>query len=59
MALTPPGAITHTHMDHYGREQYFAHLFGEKIWLLWPPSAKNLEIFGKYHMQSTPEDLTS
>jgi hypothetical protein len=46
-------------MDHYGREQYFAHLFGEKIWLLWPPSAKNLEIFGKYHMQSTPEDLTS
>jgi len=59
IALTPPGAITHTHTDYYGRHQFFVHLFGHKIWLLWPPTKKNLEIYGKYHTQTTPEDLTS
>ena len=59
VTLTPPGAITHTHTDYYGRHQFFVHLFGHKIWLLWPPTKKNLEMYGKYHTQTTPVDLTS
>jgi len=59
VTLTPAGAISHTHMDYYGRHQFFVHLFGHKIWLVWPPSQKNLEIYGKYHTQTTPLDLTS
>ena len=58
-ALTPPGAITHTHMDYYGRNQYMVHLFGHKIWLLWPPTEKNLKIFGLYHTQLPDSDTTS
>jgi hypothetical protein len=57
ITLTPAGAITHTHMDYYGREQFFIHLFGQKIWLLWPPTKKNLDIFAKYHTQRMQEDL--
>jgi hypothetical protein len=56
--LTPPGAITHTHMDYYGRNQYMIHLFGHKIWLLWPPTEKNLEIFGLHHTQLASSDTT-
>lgn len=59
VSLTPPGAITHTYADYYGRHQFFIHLFGRKIWLLWPPTKKNLDIYGKYHTQPTPVDLTS
>jgi hypothetical protein len=59
VALTPPAAITHTHADYYGRHQFFIHLFGHKLWLLWPPTKKNLDIYGKYHTQTTPVDLTS
>jgi len=59
VTLTPPGAITHTHMDYYGRRQFFVHLFGEKIWLLWPPTKKNLDIFRKYHTETAQADLTA
>jgi hypothetical protein len=56
--FTPPGAITHTHMDFYGRYQYMIHLFGIKLWLLWPPTPKNLEILWSNHTQYTDPDLT-
>jgi hypothetical protein len=56
--FTPPGAITHTHMDFYGRYQYMVHLFGHKLWLLWPPTPKNLERLWSNHTQYTDPDLT-
>ena len=56
--FTPPGAITHSHMDYYGRHQYFVHLFGKKLWLLWPPTAKNLEIFSNFHTRLSAHDTT-
>ena len=56
--FTPPGAITHTHMDFYGRYQYMIHLFGHKLWLLWPPTPKNLERLWSNHTQYTDSDLT-
>ena len=57
-AFTPSGAITHPHMDYYGRHQYFVHLFGKKLWLLWPPTVKNLQIFSSFHTQLSAEDTT-
>ncbi len=34
------------------------HLFGHKLWLVWPPTDKNLEIFSKYHTQRPASNLT-
>lgn len=48
---TPPGAISHTHMDFYGSTQYFIHISGEKLWLMWPPTERNLEWFSLLHKQ--------
>jgi hypothetical protein len=56
--LTPSGAITHTHMDFYGRHQYMVHLFGHKIWLLWPPTDSNLEKYRVFHTQIPKENST-
>jgi len=57
-AWTPPGAITHTHMDFYGSMQYFIHLYGNKLWLLWPPSEKNLAFFSTLHKQTASTNRT-
>jgi hypothetical protein len=48
---TPPGAISHTHMDFYGSMQYLIHFDGKKLWLLWPPTPRNLEWFSIQHKQ--------
>jgi hypothetical protein len=56
--FTPPGAITHTHMDFYGRHQYMVHLFGHKLWLLWPPTPKNMAMIWSNHTQYAEPDLT-
>ena len=58
-ALTPSGAITHVHTDYYGRQQYVIHLFGSKLWLLWPPTEKNLGIYSRFHTQEVKENLTA
>lgn len=57
--FTPLGGITHTHMDYYGRHQYMVHLFGRKVWLLWPPTPENLKKFAPFHTQFPETDLTS
>ena len=56
--FTTSGAITHTYMDYYGCHQYMVHLFGHKLWLLWPPTEKNLECFAKFHTQPSTSNLT-
>ena len=55
---TPPGGITHPHMDFYGVAQYMVHFHGEKLWLLWPPTPKNLEWYSRHHRQVSSESLT-
>jgi hypothetical protein len=55
---TPPGGITHPHMDFYGPAQYMVHFHGEKLWLLWPPTPKNLEWYSHHHRQVSSESLT-
>lgn len=44
--LTAPSS-THPHIDYYGALQYVVHFFGKKLWLLWPPSTHNLEVFAQ------------
>lgn len=56
--LTPPGAISHTHMDHYGSMQYFTHIEGKKLWLLWPPTPQNLSLFSAHHKQRATDNCT-
>lgn len=56
--LTPPGAISHTHMDYYGSLQYFIHIEGRKLWLLWPSTPHNLTRFASHHKQRAAENRT-
>lgn len=44
---TQPGCITLPHVDGYGEGQRLAHLYGTKIWIVWPPTRKNLSIVRK------------
>lgn len=55
---TPPGAITHPHIDFYGPAQYMVHFHGEKLWILWPPTPNNLEWYSQHHRQVSAETLT-
>ena len=47
--LTPPGSITHTYSDGIGSCQYMVHFKGEKLWLFWPLSEKNLSLYAHQH----------
>jgi hypothetical protein len=47
--LTPPGCVTHTQSDGIGGCQYVVHFEGEKLWLFWPPSEKNLSLYAHQH----------
>ena len=40
--FTQPGCITAPHIDGYCLEQIMAHLEGEKIWVVWPPTEHNI-----------------
>ncbi|KAJ7270163.1 hypothetical protein B0H12DRAFT_1229394 [Mycena haematopus] len=46
---TPGGWFTDTHIDGNGSSQLLIHCEGEKLWLLWPPSKKNLDWWGTIH----------
>jgi hypothetical protein len=57
-AITPPGSITHTHLDGIGCSQFMVHFWGKKLWLFWPPTEENLRFYGRYHTQLAPQSLT-
>ncbi|KAF9528569.1 hypothetical protein CPB83DRAFT_894352 [Crepidotus variabilis] len=57
--LTPVGAVSHTHMDFYGARQFMVHIQGRKLWLLWPPTTKNLEWFKMYQKERPSSDFTT
>lgn len=40
--FSQPGNITPPHVDGVGFTQIMAHLEGEKIWIVWPPTQNNL-----------------
>jgi hypothetical protein len=55
---TPPAAISHTHMDYYGSMQYTIHFYGKKLWILWPPTQRNLAWFSLRHKKRADANLT-
>ncbi|KAJ7877104.1 hypothetical protein B0H14DRAFT_3130276 [Mycena olivaceomarginata] len=46
---TPSGWFTDTHIDGNGTSQTLAHVEGEKLWLVWPVTEKNLAWWGINH----------
>lgn len=44
-SVVPAGAITGPHTDYAGCSQLIQHIKGRKIWLCWPPSPLNLDIY--------------
>ncbi|KAJ7790948.1 hypothetical protein B0H14DRAFT_3161158 [Mycena olivaceomarginata] len=46
---TPSGWFTDTHVDGNGTSQTLAHVEGEKLWLVWPATEKNLAWWGINH----------
>ena len=43
--IVPMGAITDPHTDYSGCSQLVQHIQGRKLWLCWPPTAHNLDIY--------------
>lgn len=48
--LIPSGAVTGPHTDYCGCAQLIQHVQGRKLWLCWPPSPHNLEVYLKEHL---------
>ncbi|KAK7015452.1 hypothetical protein R3P38DRAFT_3204740 [Favolaschia claudopus] len=48
---TPPGWFSDMHTDFAGLAQAIVHFEGEKLWLLWPATQKNLHWWGLQHPQ--------
>lgn len=42
-AITVPGNLTGPHMDNICVRQFDVHLFGRKLWMVWPPTPHNLK----------------
>ncbi|KAJ7685267.1 hypothetical protein DFH06DRAFT_1157992 [Mycena polygramma] len=47
--ICPAGWISGIHIDHAGAAQQMVHCGGKKLWLFWPPTALNLEWWGRRH----------
>jgi hypothetical protein len=53
----PPGSITDIHWDYHGASQVMLGISTRKLWLLWPPTQKNLEWWRKHNTrQATGSD---
>ncbi|KAJ7936312.1 hypothetical protein B0H13DRAFT_2304030 [Mycena leptocephala] len=48
---TPPGWFSDMHTDFAGLAQAIVHCDGEKLWLFWPATARNLDWWGLQHPQ--------
>ena len=48
--LVPTGCITGPHMDYCGCSQLIQHIEGRKLWLCWPPTPRNLDIYLRQHL---------
>ncbi|KAJ7823151.1 hypothetical protein B0H14DRAFT_2827102 [Mycena olivaceomarginata] len=48
---TLPGWFSDMHVDFAGLAQAIVHCDGEKLWLFWPATAKNLDWWGMQHPQ--------
>lgn len=42
ISIVPTGKITPPHMDYFSTPMTIYHVHGNKLWLFWPPTAKNI-----------------
>jgi len=47
--LVPIGCVTGPHTDYCGCSQLIRHIEGRKLWLCWPPTPHNLDIYLRQH----------
>jgi hypothetical protein len=52
--ISPSGAVTPPHLDYHGATQLMYHIGGHKLWLLWPPTEKNLQWY-RTHRDRLPK----
>lgn len=45
--ITSTGYLAKPHLDFYGVPSLIIHVFGIKVWLIWPATDKNFEAIGK------------
>ena len=44
-SLCSPGAVTNIHLDYHGASQLMYHIHGAKLWLFWPSSSENMDLW--------------
>lgn len=47
-AIMCAGFLTEPHYDYYGVPSLITHVFGRKLWFVWPATLENLEIAAKF-----------
>ena len=48
--LIPTGAVTGPHTDYCGCSQLIQHIQGRKLWLCWPPTPHNFDVYLRQHL---------
>lgn len=51
-SMCPAGTLTDIHFDYCGPAQFIVSVRGRKLWLLWPPTAKNLHWWKAHHTRA-------
>jgi hypothetical protein len=57
-SINPRGAITDPHIDYCGCSQFVQHIEGRKLWLFWPPTPHNLQLFCKKYVCGTVTEFS-
>lgn len=57
-SVCPAGTLTDIHKDFSGSGQLMVSIEARKLWLIWPPTAKNLEWWTAYHTRVASSTLT-
>ncbi|KAF8325598.1 hypothetical protein F5887DRAFT_1085355 [Amanita rubescens] len=52
-SINPRGSITDPHIDYCGCSQIVQHISGRKLWLFWPPTTHNLQLFCNKYVSGT------
>lgn len=57
LVICPMAGITHPHFDGILQSQAFAHFYGQKLWLFWPPTEANLKAYMRQRCSERSEHL--
>lgn len=56
--LIAPGTISSVHLDYHGVGQLITHFVGRKLWLVWPPTQANLELWSTKYLDQRDNVLS-